>query len=376
MSPAAAEAFDALLARVRPEVDRRLERVWAAELRRARRHDRGVVPMVRAARDLTLRGGKRFRAAMVVAAYAGARPRAPLEPALQAGVAVELLQSYLLIQDDWMDGDDTRRGGPSVHAALERTLGRRAVRARKGGRRLADPAHVGAACAVLASDMTWGLAVETLASIDAPASRVLAAIRALCRMHDDVVIGQQMDVLGHAGDIETMHALKTGSYTVRGPLLLGATIAGSSQRVLAALARYATPLGVAFQLRDDLLGAFGSTAQTGKPEGGDLREAKRTAVLVEAERRLDARGRRVLGRVLGRDDAEPAALAAAREVLEACGARGAVEARLSTLCGRAERLATRLPLSRGARAELAGAAAALRPRRGRAERGNPRQGAR
>src|SRR5262245_41831457 len=102
-----ADPFDALLARVRPEVDRRLRRVWDGELRRARRHDRSVVPIVQAARDLTLRGGKRFRAAMVVAAYSGVRPRAGVEPALEGGVALELLQSYLLMQDDWMDGDDT-----------------------------------------------------------------------------------------------------------------------------------------------------------------------------------------------------------------------------------------------------------------------------
>ena len=78
--------------------------------------------------------------------------------------------------------------------------------------------HVGNASAILASDLTWGLALETLASLDLPAERLLRAVQLLTRIHEDVVIGQHIDVLGCATDVEAMHALKTGSYTVRGPL--------------------------------------------------------------------------------------------------------------------------------------------------------------
>src|SRR6185437_3001411 len=152
---------------------------------------------------------KRYRAALLAAAYAGAAPGASLEPALQAGVALELLQTYLLIQDDWMDGDLTRRGGPTVHAALAERLG---------------GAHLGAASAMLASDLSWNLAVSVVSAIDLPPSRVLATLRELVRVHEDVIVGQQIDMLGRAEDVEAMHALKTGSYTVRGPLTLGATL--------------------------------------------------------------------------------------------------------------------------------------------------------
>src|SRR5262245_36190671 len=115
-SDTAAREFGELLARVRREIDRRLARVWDKRVRTAHRHGSEVETTVRAARDLSLRGGKRFRAAMVVAAYTGVAPRGSMEVALAGGVAVELLQSYLLMQDDWMDGDAERRGGPSVHA--------------------------------------------------------------------------------------------------------------------------------------------------------------------------------------------------------------------------------------------------------------------
>lgn len=340
-----AEAFLDFLSGVREEIDRRLATRWDAKLAELARHGKEVQATAAAARDLTLRGGKRFRAGLLMAAYTGVAPRASKNVALEAGVALELLQSYLLVQDDWMDHDATRRGGPSVHAALSEALG---------------DAHLGAASAVLASDLLWGLALATLASVPAPPQRRIAAIELLCRVHEDVVIGQQIDLLGRAEDVEAMHALKTGSYTVRGPLLLGATLAGADEQARKALERYAAPVGVAFQLRDDLLGMFGTSAQTGKPEGSDLRAGKKTAVIAEGERLLSAAGRKKLHAVLGRADAGDKAVREAADALEACGARAAVEARLQALCSEAETRAARLPLDPKAKALLKGAARALR----------------
>jgi geranylgeranyl diphosphate synthase type I len=336
--------FPALLGRVRPEIEARLEALWATKLATLRRYGDAVVTMADASRDLTLRGGKRFRAALLAAVHAGVAPEAPLEPAYQAGVALELLQTYLLIQDDWMDGDVTRRGGPSVHALLGAALGER---------------H-GPASAILASDLTWGMALATLAAIQLPAPRVVEVLQLYLRIHEDVVIGQQIDVLGHAEDVEAMHALKTGSYTVRGPIALGAALAGASESARAALDRFAAPLGVAFQLRDDLLGTFGSSAETGKPVGNDLRAGKRTAILAEAEHRLDAAGREALARAFGHEDASEADVAAATAALQAAGARAEVERRLESLCDEAEALAEDLPLAPAAKQMLAGAARALR----------------
>jgi geranylgeranyl diphosphate synthase type I len=355
-------AFASHLAAMRRSIDQRLEAAWDAKRAALADHGAAVLAMVDAARDLTLRGGKRFRAALLAAAYAGVDPDAPREVALAAGAAIELLQSYLLMQDDWIDGDVTRRGGPSAHAALERALG---------------SAYLGASSAILASDLTWGFALDTLAGCGAPPARLVRVIRLFCRIHEDVVVGQELDVIGAAEDVEAMHALKTGSYTVRGPLLLGAALAGASARQAAALEAYAAPLGVAFQLRDDLLGAFGTEAETGKPEGGDLRAGKRTAVIAEAEGRLDAAGRRALARAFGKARADASAVAAATAALDACGARRAVSARLAELCDAAGREARALPIDGGARAVLEGAASALRvvSPAAAAALGTPRRGA-
>jgi geranylgeranyl diphosphate synthase type I len=357
------EDFPTLLAGARAEVDRRLAAFWDEKLTALHACGPEVVAMAAAARDLTLRGGKRYRAALLAAAYAAVAPDAPIGPALQAGVAVELLQSYLLIQDDWIDGDATRRGGPSAHAALSASLG---------------DARLGAASAILASDLTLDLALGALSAIDLtelapsasepPERRVLAAIKRFLRINEDAIIGQQLDLIG-SDDVETMHDLKTGSYTVRGPLVLGAVLAGAPAATIAALERFATPVGLAFQLRDDLLGAFGSAAETGKPEGSDLRNGKRTAILAEAEARLTAEQRRAVDRVLGRAGATPAEVAEATAALDACGARAAVSARQLALCEAAEALAMALPLDARARGLIAGAATALRPSHGGAASG-------
>lgn len=339
--------FPTLLERVRPEVERRLVTLWEARLGSAKRHGPYVEAMFDVSRDLTMRGGKRFRAALLAAAYRGVAPDAPIEPALQAGVALELLQSYLLIHDDWMDGDATRRGGPSAHVALRGRI---------------DDGHLADASAILAGDLTAGLALATLAGIDVADDRLVLALRLYARIHEDVVIGQQMDLMGRAEDVEAMHALKTGSYTVSGPLALGATLAGAPRATLEALERYAAPVGVAFQLRDDLLGTFAAPEETGKPVGNDLRRGKRTAILAEADARLDADGRRAVDRALGRADATDADVAAATAALAACGARAAVTERMTRLCDEAEALAAALPVTATARRMLAGAAAALRPR--------------
>src|ERR1051325_10843316 len=102
--------FVALLGAVRTEMDTRLAGLLDAKADAAEEQGPEVVDMVRALRDLCLRGGKRLRAGLLVAGYRTVSPEAELEPALDAGVAVELLHAYLLIHDDWMDEDTVRRG--------------------------------------------------------------------------------------------------------------------------------------------------------------------------------------------------------------------------------------------------------------------------
>ena len=307
---------------VRSLVDARL----AAYFELKRRAAAGIAPeapvLVLAVERLTMRGGKRLRPALAFAAHRAIDPSGDAGCLTDAGAALELMQSYLLIHDDWMDGDEERRGGPSVHAAL---------RDEHGG-----DAHLGASLAILAGNLASAQAWELLSQAVRGEAERDRALEVFLRMHQEVVFGQQLDLLA-TEDVSLMQQLKTGSYTVRGPLALGAVLAGADDAQLQTLEAYGAPLGEAFQMRDDLLGTFGDPGTTGKPAGNDLKAGKRTALVRAAEERGSAEERAILGSVLGREDADDAALARAARALESSGARAAVEARLAALLEDARR---------------------------------------
>jgi len=318
-------AFRDLLDEVRQKVDTDLATWLRPRVATANSVSAEVGAAAEQVERLTLRGGKRMRAALVHAGFVacgGGHDPASTMPAM---LAVELLQTYLLIHDDWMDDDNVRRGGPSVHVALGERL---------GGKRLGD------AAAVLAGDLACGYAQDALLESTLPAERVLGAARAFARIQEDVVTGQLAEMAaagthgrGAAPSVETIHELKTASYTVTGPLALGANLAGASASRVAELARYGRPLGIAFQLRDDLLGTFGDTSATGKPVGNDIRQGKRTALV--SEMRGDAKAESLLARVLGHDGASDADVAEVVGAMVSTGAKARVEARVAELLGEA-----------------------------------------
>jgi geranylgeranyl diphosphate synthase type I len=230
---------------------------------------------------------------------------------------LELLQTYLLIHDDWMDEDDERRGGPAVHYAFQRKHGHD---------------HLGASLGILAGDLASTFGWELLLGASFPEGRRDEGLATFVRIQKEVFAGQQLDLMTDA-DVERMHDLKTGSYTTRGPAEFGGILADADEGAMQSLRAWAAPLGVAFQLRDDLLGTFGNVQQTGKP-GDDLRHGKHNAV-VAAFRRLGpaVAERKVIEGVWGRADARDEEVRAAAEVLSA--AKAEVETRLRSLADEA-----------------------------------------
>lgn len=346
-------AFDQLLGDVRTRVDERLASWLRPKVASALQVSEEVGLAAEAIERLALRGGKRLRAALVAAGYEAAGGGTDLGLCVPGFLAIELLQVYLLIHDDWMDDDDVRRGGPAVHVAL---------RDRFGSKELGD------AGAVLAGDLASAYAQEALLESTLAPERVLRAARAFARIQDDVVVGQLAEFRGTRGliegivrpgpTVETIHALKTASYTVTGPLVLGAMLAGGDDARAAELTRFGRPLGVAFQLRDDLLGVFGDPSATGKPIWNDIRQGKQTALV--AELRRDPGAEALLAGVLGRVDAPAADVERVVRAMEGSGAKARVEARVRELSAEAEdALAAAKDVSENARAWLSGAVSAL-----------------
>jgi geranylgeranyl diphosphate synthase type I len=318
VAPAERLRFQTFAGEIRAHVEDTLRQIFAA--RRERLVSLGGVPLAlgRALEDLTMRGGKRLRAVVLATGYLAVDPHADLQPAIAAGAAFELLQSYFLIHDDMIDGDDTRRGGPTVHVALARDLG---------------GAEMGTAGAILAGDYAMALAQEVMASIEADERAVVAAFARLARVQLETIEGQLLDITNveRQPDDFRLEDLKTGGYTVRGPLLIGATLAGAPPSLLEACSLYALPLGIAFQLRDDLLGLLGDSSETGKPIGTDIRAGKMTHVMRDALQGLAAHEREALRAVMGNASASHDQIARAVELVVRSGAAARMEASIAEL---------------------------------------------
>lgn len=303
---------------VRHRVERRLDGIFSQHSRLLAASDARLSVLGDAVCDLSMRGGKRLRAVLAATGFVAVSPDADLEPAVRAGAAFELLQTYFLIHDDWMDGDELRRGGPATHVGLARRLG--------------GP-HLGACGAILAGDYAMALAQAELASAPCRAEAVLTSLRHFAEVQKATVAGQFLDITGGAAESREylLEELKTCSYTVHGPLLIGATLGGASPELLEACRAYARPAGIAFQLRDDLLGLFGDSAVTGKGRGNDLRAGKMTHVVRDALRNAESADSQVLRAVLGQAHATDDLIHRALGVLRSSGAVARTEERIATL---------------------------------------------
>ncbi len=205
-----------------------------------------------------LAGGKRMRPLLV---YATGTALGMEEAALDVpAAAVELIHAYSLVHDDLpaMDNDSMRRGKPTVHVAFDE------------------------ATAILAGDGLLTLAFELLSTAPAPATTTLAMVRTLGRAAgmQGMVAGQAIDLasVGTTLDVDAlrrMHGAKTGAL-IRAAVALGAQAAGADEATRDTLDEFADALGLAFQIRDDLLDVEGDPALIGKTAGKDAAHDKPT----------------------------------------------------------------------------------------------------
>jgi len=282
--------------------------------------------------DLVMSGGKRIRPAYCHWGWVlgGGDPEST-EP-LGACCALELLHAFALAHDDVMDGSPTRRGFPTVWV---RFIERHDDRGWQGESR-----RFGEAAAILVGDMAMVMADRALGHPAPEVREVWDALRTELNM------GQFLDVVGTSrGGVDAKGARrivrnKTAGYTIVRPLQIGAALAGRPD-LADAIAAHGMPLGTAFQLRDDILGAFGDPDLTGKPVGDDLREAKPTVMLAHARERASDSQLEVLARVGAEltDDN----IAAIQQVMVDTGAVARSEAEIDELFSEAIAAIDRLP---------------------------------
>lgn len=290
---------------------------------------------VRAGAD-ALTGGKRLRARFCLAGWqAVSETRSPAEAAstpgddvIAAAAALEIFHAAALVHDDLIDNSDTRRGRPAAHRALEA--------AHRAAGWAGDAEAFGRSGAILLGDLLVAWSDDLLEAGLRTAAHAAAAREVYALMRREVTVGQFLDIAEeaafvtaptdeHAARALRVASLKSARYSVQHPLLLGARLAGADATQASALSAFGHPLGLAFQLRDDVLGVFGDSAVTGKPSGDDLREGKRTVLVAYAREAQNDSERSAFDALLGDPTLDEEQIAGLQQIIRDTGALDRVE---------------------------------------------------
>ena len=329
---------------VASRVDKRLEALLAVERERWARVDEDLVPPIDEIARLVLAGGKRLRPAFCFWGFVGAGGDPTDELVIDAGAALELLHAFALFHDDVMDGSLTRRGEPTTNAKFE---------ASHGADKLAgESRRFGDGVAILVGDLAYVYSDQLMRNASPQAWTIWNELRI------ELNFGQYLDMLGSALNerrrekAERICRYKSGKYTIERPLHLGALLAAPTRDdLIPVLSTYGLPLGDAFQMRDDVLGAFGDTAITGKPVGDDLREGKPTPLMAIASARANAAQLKEL-QLVGNQDLTPEQIARVQEVIRETGALDELETVITRLTDEAIAAVQNVPFAQSVRDEL------------------------
>ncbi len=297
------------------------------ELKAALENEKNLIPFkndvfidaVEKLEDFNLRGGKRLRPAFMVEGYRCVGGE-NIDEIYKASIAIEGSEAYLLIHDDIIDEDELRRGKPTMHKMFEADLESSHLPMEKRK-------HLAEGLAIVIGDVQATMNYDWFLKTNFPDN---LKIKAVGRFNDILRLtsyGQLLDIMSETKPVEmvkeedvlTIHRLKTSAYTIYGPLQIGAILGGASEKESEIFYNYGDPLGVAFQLQDDILGLFGDPKRTGKPAHSDLREGKRTLLIVKALENADAKQKERLLALLGKRDLTDEEAEEAREIVRETG---------------------------------------------------------
>ncbi|HVV25942.1 MAG TPA: polyprenyl synthetase family protein [Candidatus Saccharimonadales bacterium] len=286
--------------------------------------------------------GKLLRGSLVCFSYQAWSGRRPGKAVMRTALAVELAHSGLLIHDDIMDGDQLRRGRPSMHHQYELLAKRR---------RLANPAGFGTAMALSGGDIALFLAFELLNAAGSTSARRIFSEQLL-----QTCGGQMQDIYLGAmtgeADKPAIYAVmeqKTARYSLAMPLSLGAALAAQPPSVLQKMQAIGRLAGIIFQIRDDELGVLGSQRLTGKPVGADIRENKKTLLRYYLMQHATAAEQQRLRAVFGNPAAAKTDIRYVQSLLRHYQIPALVAEEIAALQQEASEHVARLPLSPAAR---------------------------
>lgn len=278
------------------KVNAELETYFNKTIKTAEQKDAFIADSLRCVKKLTLAGGKRLRAALMYYGYLACGGKEEKEM-IKTSASIELIHIFLLIHDDIIDRDLKRHGVDTIHYTYE-----------KIGKKIfpqSDNEHFGKSMAIIIGDMIGALGNQIIYNSNFNPELVMKALSKLQSIVFLTVIGQSQDLYieykraATEKEILKMYENKTAKYTIEGPLELGAILGGASDETLKKIGSYAIPIGIAFQIQDDILGIFGSEEKIGKSVGADIKEGKQTILLSKAREKADKEQKKRLEIIFG-----------------------------------------------------------------------------
>ena len=245
-------------------------------------------------REFSLRKGKRIRPLLLILSYMGyCDKRKRISSSLyNASTCIEMLHNFMLIHDDIIDRSDLRRGKPTLHKLLGKTV------------KTADPKKLGYDLGIIAGDIVYALAIDAFLSIKETPKRKERALQYFIQTAAFTAMGEFIDTVYGVEklskikekDVFLNYTLKTARYTFDCPLVVGALLAGARKKDITLLSKLGILIGQAFQIQDDIIGVFGSQKNIGKSILSDLAESKKTLLVCHAYKKLRGQKRKLFMR--------------------------------------------------------------------------------
>jgi geranylgeranyl diphosphate synthase type I len=310
--------FQENLGKLKVAINKELEHQFNIAISSARKKDDLVAYALEHSKKIVLSGGKRMRGALLYWAYLGLGGKEK-KKIIKVAAAIELVHLFLLMHDDIMDRGNLRHGQKTLHRMFAEKKNKKII--------FEEAVHYGNSMAIIIGDYIYALANKIITEADFNAKITVKVLQHLQSIIKTTVIGQSQDMeIVYSRNIDekkilAMYENKTARYSIEGPLYLGAILAGyQSKKIFKTFSAYAIPIGVAFQIKDDILGIFGDEKKIGKSASSDIEEGKQSFLVTRAYKCSSSGQKKQLNSILGKKNITKKEVEIFKEILKTTGA--------------------------------------------------------
>ncbi|MBU1044449.1 MAG: polyprenyl synthetase family protein [Candidatus Omnitrophica bacterium] len=291
-------------------------------------------------KEFIFRDGKRVRPIFFLLAYSGySRKKQLPNDIILTSLAFELLHDFLLVHDDIIDNADTRRGKPTMHRMLQKSL--------------KQPEKIGKDLSIIVGDIIYALALEAFLSAKAKQKDKETALQIFLSSTILTGAGEFIDILNGLSPITKVglkhirmnYLLKTAEYTFKSPLACGCVLAGAPITEVKKLLQLGEFLGEGFQINDDLIGIFSQSKKIGKSVLSDIIEAKKTLPIFLAYKKACLADKAFINKSLGNKNLKYSDLQKIRKIIITTGAYAQTKQAINKLLQKAETLIDSLKMN-------------------------------